>query len=74
MEGKGQSGELTVPEQVANPSVGSVIAPEEQGHQENLCLETKLRIRSPLFVLQWPEFMSVLLCPQRLCFSTLGQL
>lgn len=51
-----------------------VIAPKNRGHQENLCLETKLRIRSPLFVLRWPEITSVLLCPQGLCCSTLGQL
>lgn len=66
--------ELRVPRQLANSPVGSVTAPEKRGHLENLCLETILRIKSPLFVFQWPEFMSVLLCPQGLCFCTLGQL
>lgn len=52
--------------------MGSVIAPEKESYQENLYLETKLRIRSPLFVFQWPEFMRVLHCPEGLCFCTLG--
>lgn len=70
MEGKAKR-ELMVPG-YANPSMGSVNAPEKESYQENLYLETKLRIRSSLFVFQWPEFMSVLHCPEGLCFCTLG--
>ena len=50
MEGKAKW-ELVVPAQVANPSVGSVIAPKKQSHQRNLYLETKLRIRFPIVCL-----------------------